>query len=83
MVCPGYYPGRDLLDRLAKAAQDLMPTFSSQNISNAVMAFAKLEHHPGRGLLQAVASATLISISQFTPQVCHHFADPYSDSLAP
>lgn len=46
-----------------------MPSFSAQNISNAVMSFAKLEHHPGR-LLESISAAALSRLNTFTPQVC-------------
>ena len=64
----GHNPGQELLGKLAEAAQGQMANFSSQNISNAVMAFAKLEAHPGKQLLEAVCEATLSRLGTFTPQ---------------
>lgn len=56
---------------MAAAAEALMPSFSSQNMSNAAMAFAKLDFHPG-SLLHSIAESALAKLDTFTPQV--HFS---------
>lgn len=64
----GHNPGDELLKKMADAAEALMPSFSSQNISNAAMAFAKLDYRPG-SLLSSIADAALSKLDSFTPQV--------------
>ena len=53
-----------------------MHTFTSQNISNAVMSFAKLEFHPGTEGMQLISESVVAKIETFTAQVqfseAHH-----------
>ena len=62
------HPGTELLQRMATAAEDLLETFSPQNVSNAVMSFAKLDYHPGT-LMHTMSRVIPCSLHQFTPQV--------------
>ena len=61
-------PGPELLDALAREAEKKLAEFTSQNISNLVYAFAKLEHVPA-GFLQRASQAARTLLGQFTPQV--------------
>ena len=56
------------MEKIVEAMAASIGTFSSQNLSNAVMAFAKLEHNPGK-LMDAIAKATIAVLDQATPQV--------------
>lgn len=67
-TCSGHHPGEELLKKLASASEAALESFSSQNISNTAMAFAKLEFHPGT-LMQRICRATLSNLATFTPQV--------------
>ncbi len=59
------------MQKMVEATAASIGTFSSQNISNAVMAFAKLDHHPGY-LMDTVAEATKAVLREATPQVRPH-----------
>ncbi len=61
-------PGPELLDTIAREAEKKLTEFTSQNISNLVYAFAKLEHVPS-GFLEHASQAAQTLLSQFTPQV--------------
>ena len=64
----GHVPSKELLDGMATAAEDRMAEFSSQNISNTVLAYAKMEYNPG-DLMDAAAKVALAKLDTFTPQV--------------
>ena len=61
-------PGPELLDAIAREAEKKLAEFTSQNISNLVYAFAKLEHVPS-GFLERASQAARTLLGQFTPQV--------------
>ena len=61
-------PGPELLDAIAREAEKKLAEFTSQNISNLVYAFAKLEHVPA-GFLERASQAARTLLGQFTPQV--------------
>lgn len=58
-----------MLSKLAGAAKDLVTQFTSQNISNTIIAFAKLEFRPEDDVLVALAADAVSKINTFTPQV--------------
>jgi hypothetical protein len=68
----GHPPGPEILDALAREAAKKLAEFTSQNISNLVYAFAKMEHVP-LGFLRQASQAARQLLNQFTPQVgpCH------------
>ena len=55
------------MHKILEATAASIGTFSSQNLSNAVMAFAKLDHHPGN-LMDSIATATISALDNATPQ---------------
>ena len=61
-------PGPELLDAIAREAEKKMAEFTSQNISNLVYAFARLEYVPA-GFLERASQAARTLLGQFTPQV--------------
>ena len=60
-------PGPAFLGTLAKEAQTKLHDFTPQNISNTVMAFARLEYDPG-ALLPALAKEVHKKLPDFSPQ---------------
>ena len=58
-----------MLSTLAGAVNSLIAQFTSQNISNAIIAFAKLEFRPEDDVLVALAADAVSKIHTFTPQV--------------
>lgn len=59
-----------LLDALAARAIQLLPEFTSQNLSNTLLAYAKLEHRPAGDLLDRAAAESARRLHEFNPQVC-------------
>ena len=57
-----------MLNRMADQAEARLEEFSAQNISNALTAYAKLDHSP-EGLLAAIAKSVLPKLHSFSPQV--------------
>lgn len=53
---------------MARDAEAKVGKFTAQNISNTLLAYAKLEHHPGH-LMEVMAAEALRKLQQFTPQV--------------
>ena len=53
---------------LAKEAEAKLADFTPQNMSNTVMAFARLEYDPG-ALLPALAAEAHKKLPDFSPQV--------------
>lgn len=53
---------------MARDAEAKVGKFTAQNISNTLLAYAKLEHHPGH-LMEVMAAEALRKLNQFTPQV--------------
>jgi len=82
---------------MARDAEGKVGKFTAQNMSNTLLAYAKLEHHPGH-LMEVMAAEALRKLETFTPQVhsleshvrgtfCASSAMPghrqiYTDSLA-
>jgi hypothetical protein len=64
----GEHPGEELLKLMADAIEENIGEFTSQNMSNALLAFAKLEYYPER-VLTVIAMTALSKLSTFTPQV--------------
>jgi hypothetical protein len=64
----GHSPGPEILDAIAREAAKKLAEFTSQNISNLVYAFAKMEHVPP-GFLEQASQAARQLLNQFTPQV--------------
>lgn len=64
----GHSPGPEILDAIAQEAAKKLAEFTSQNISNLVYAFAKMEHVPP-GFLEQASQAARHLLNQFTPQV--------------
>ena len=56
------------MQKIVEATGASIGSFSSQNLSNAVMAFAKLDHHPGK-LMDSIARAIIAVLHEATPQV--------------
>ena len=83
---------------MARDAEGKVGKFTAQNMSNTLLAYAKLEHHPGH-LMEVMAAEALRKLETFTPQVqtleshvrgtfCASSAMPghqhiYTDRLAP
>ena len=65
----GHNPGADVLNVMARDAEAKVGKFTAQNMSNTLLAYAKLEHHPGH-LMEVMAAEALRKLDQFTPQVC-------------
>lgn len=59
--------------RLGDSAQELQPhlQLGPQALSNMVYAYAVLGHHPGAGLLSAIAKGIQSQLRDFLPQVYH------------
>ena len=53
---------------MAKDAEGKVGKFTAQNMSNTLLAYAKLEHHPGH-LMEVMAAEALRKLDTFTPQV--------------
>ena len=71
----GHSPGPEILDAIAREAAKKLAEFTSQNISNLVYAFAKMEHVP-LGFLEQASQAARQLLNQFTPQVRPCFDSP-------
>ena len=83
----GTSPGEELLRQLSGVTMKQMHTFTSQNISNAVMSFAKLEFHPGTEGMQLISESVVAKIETFTAQVqqiseAHHSRPSLTHPLA-
>lgn len=63
----GFNPGAEALDRMAAQSEAQLGRFSSQNISNALGSYAKLDHKP-LSLLIAIARSAVTHLESFTPQ---------------
>ena len=72
-MCVGHNPGTDVLRVMARGAEGKVGKFTAQNMSNTLLAYAKLEHHPGH-LMEVMAAEALRKLDTFTPQVssCLH-----------
>ena len=57
-----------MLNVMARDAEAKVGKFTAQNMSNTLLAFAKLEHHPGH-LMEVMAAEALRKLDTFTPQV--------------
>ena len=68
MTMPEWSPGRPFMAALAKEAEAKLHDFTPQNMSNTVMAFARLEYDPG-ALLPALAAEAHKKLPEFSPQV--------------
>ena len=64
----GHNPGAGVLNVMARDAEAKVGKFTAQNMSNTLLAYAKLEHHPGH-LMEVMAAEALRKLDQFTPQV--------------
>ena len=64
----GHNPGADVLNVLARDTEGKVGKFTAQNISNTLLAYAKLDFHPGH-LMEIMASEALRKLQDFTPQV--------------
>lgn len=64
----GHSPGAGVLNVMAWDAEAKVGKFTAQNISNTLLAYAKLEHHPGH-LMEVMGAEALRKLDQFTPQV--------------
>lgn len=53
---------------MARDAEGKLGKFTAQNMSNTLLAYAKLEHHPGH-LMEVMAAEALRKLDSFTPQV--------------
>ena len=53
---------------MARDAEGKVGKFTAQNMSNTLLAYAKLEHHPGH-LMEVMAAEALRKLETFTPQV--------------
>jgi hypothetical protein len=53
---------------MARDAEGKVGKFTAQNMSNTLLAYAKLEHHPGH-LMEVMAAEALRKLDTFTPQV--------------
>ena len=67
-MCVGHNPGTDVLRVMARGAEGKVGKFTAQNMSNTLLAYAKLEHHPGH-LMEVMAAEALRKLDTFTPQV--------------
>ena len=75
-------PGEEVLHPLADVAMKKMEEFTSQNVSNAVMSFAKLEYHPGKEFMHVMSERIIATIATFTAQVTvPRHQQHYRDSL--
>jgi hypothetical protein len=61
-------PPVSFLDALRDHAQPLLSAFNTQELSNILLAFARLTYHPGPLFLDAVAAQALLLLPRFTPQ---------------
>ena len=68
VAAAGHSPGADVLKVMARDAESKVGKFTAQNISNTLLAYAKLEHHPGH-LMEVMAAEALRKLESFTPQV--------------
>ncbi len=64
----GHNPGTEVLKVMARDAEGKVGKFTAQNMSNTLLAYAKLEHHPGH-LMEVMAAEALRKLETFTPQV--------------
>lgn len=64
----GENPGEELLSAMAEACKKKIGEFTSQNMSNALLAFAKLDFKPD-ALLETISATALQKLDTFTPQV--------------
>ena len=64
----GHNPGTEVLQIMARDAESKVTKFTAQNISNTVLAYAKLEHHPGH-LMEVMAAEALTKLDSFNSQV--------------
>ena len=53
---------------MARDAEGKVGKFTAQNMSNTLLAYAKLEHHPGH-LMEVMTAEALRKLETFTPQV--------------
>ena len=67
-VTAGHNPGTDVLRVMARDAEGKVGKFTAQNMSNTLLAYAKLQHHPGH-LMEVMAAEALCKLESFTPQV--------------
>jgi hypothetical protein len=74
-VFAGENPGEELLSAMAEACKEKIDDFTSQNLSNALLAFAKLDYKP-EDLLETISVVAKKKLDTFTPQVTSRVISP-------
>ena len=73
-----FNPGKELLEAAAAQAQKGMWTYSSQNVSNLLWAFARLGHKDDT-FIKVALEHVLLHLTEFSPQSVVRTTSPLSE----